>query len=136
MECGRLVEEIGSAGEGVFPIIEAWNEIGALPANEAERIRAEAARKGDVVTLSALTGEGVDDFVRCTADRLREGTHVHTVTLPVSAGEATAWLHANGEIIDQRTDGLATAFEVRISEPAWDRFRAQQGALLYNRRSA
>src|SRR3546814_20739887 len=89
-----------------------------------------SARKEDVVTLSALTGEGVDDFVRCTADRLREGTHVHTVTLPVSAGEATAWLHANGEIIDQRTEGLETAFEVRISDAAWARFRAQHGALL------
>lgn len=130
MDVKRVLEEIGAAGEGSAPLIEAWNKIDALPVDEAERIRAEAARKEDVVTLSALTGEGVDDLVRCAADRLREGTHVHTVTLPVSAGEATAWLHANGEIIDQRTEGLETEFEVRISDAAWARFRAQHGALL------
>src|SRR3546814_10476450 len=73
-----------------------------------------SARKEDVVTLSALTGEGVDDFVRCTADRLREGTHVHTVTLPVSAGEATAWLHANGEIIrsEEHTSELQSLMRI------------------------
>ncbi|PWG01227.1 GTPase HflX [Sphingosinicella humi] len=126
----RVLEEIGAAGEGSAPLIEAWNKIDALAEEEAERVRAEAARKEDVVTLSALSGEGVDALVRCAADRLREGTHVHSVTLPVSAGNAIAWLHANGEVLKQRAEGLETELEVRISDAAWARFRAQHRALL------
>src|SRR3546814_17970930 len=67
----RVLEEIGAAGEGDSPLIEAWNKIDALPPNEAERIRAEAARQEDVAKLSAMTGVGVDDVVTCTSVRFR-----------------------------------------------------------------
>ena len=97
---------------------------------DTERVEAEAARKDDVVTLSALTGQGVDDLLHCAAEKLREGSHVHMITLPYSAGEAIAWLHANSEVIEQRSEGLETQLEVRISDAAWARFRSHHGALL------
>ena len=130
LDVEQVLAEIGAGGEGGAPLIEAWNKIDALGADEAERVEAEAARKEDVVILSALTGQGVDDLVRCAAEMLREGSHVHMITLPYSAGEAIAWLHANSEVIEQRSEGLETQLEVRISDAAWARFRSHHGALL------
>jgi GTP-binding protein HflX len=45
------------------------------------------------------------------------------VTLPASAGEAIAWLHANGEVVDTRANELETEYEVRLSDADWARFR-------------
>ncbi|MEA1013420.1 GTPase HflX [Sphingosinicella sp. LY1275] len=131
LDVEQVLEEIGARGEGGAPLIEAWNKIDALAPDEAERIRAEAARKEDVVTLSALTGQGVDDLIRAVADCLGKGNRLRTVTLPASAGEALAWLHANGEVVEQRHDGLETELEVRISDADWSRFERYHGAIVH-----
>jgi GTP-binding protein HflX len=108
------------------PLIEAWNKIDALGPEQAERVRAEAARREDVMVLSALTGEGVDALLAGAAGHLRKESEVRTIALAASDGEALAWLHANGEIVGQETDGMATRLEVRLSETNWARFRARR----------
>jgi GTP-binding protein HflX len=122
----QVLTEIGARREGGAPLIEAWNKIDALAAEEAESIRAEAARRQDVVVISALTGEGVDDLLACATEHLRKGAKVRIVTVDAGDGEAIAWLHAHGEVIEQSQDGLQTRYEVRLSDPDWARFRARQ----------
>lgn len=127
LDVEQVLEEIGVGIEEGAPLIEAWNKIDMLGAEEGASIGAEASRREDVVVMSALTGEGVDDLLRCAAEKLREGTHVRKLTLPASAGEEIAWLHANGEVLEQRGDGLQTEYEVRISDANWARFQAHFG---------
>ena len=119
----QVLKEIGAGEAGGQPIMEAWNKIDLLSADEAESVRAEAERKEDVIPISALSGEGVVTLIRTAAERLRENNRVRTVTLPATAGEAIAWLHANGEVVDQRSEGLETEYEVRLSDADWARFR-------------
>jgi GTP-binding protein HflX len=122
----QVLGEIGAGGEGDAPMVEAWNKIDLLSGEDAERIRAEAVRREDVVLISALTGEGLDGLLECAAGHLRKGAQLHKVTLSASDGEGIAWLHANGEVVDQKTDGVETEFEVRLSDTAWARFEARQ----------
>jgi GTP-binding protein HflX len=112
----------GGEAKKIAPLIEAWNKIDVLDPEERERTEAEAERRENVVPMSALSGEGVDRLIRAVAERLSEGNRLRRVTLPSSAGEAIAWLHANGEIVDQRSEDLETDFEVRISDADWARF--------------
>jgi len=123
LDVEQVLAEIGAAREGGSPMIEAWNKIDSLAPDEAERARAEAARREDVVPISALTGEGVESLLDCASTRLREGSTLRSVTLPASAGEPIAWLHANGEIVSQQSDGVVTVFEVRLSDVDWARFQ-------------
>jgi GTP-binding protein HflX len=119
----HVLAEIGATGEGAAPLIEAWNKIDLLGHDEAESIQAEARRREDVIVISALDGEGVDRLLDCSAEHLRKGSKVRRVTLPATAGEAIAWLHANGEVIEQRPDELVTEYEVRMSDLDWARFQ-------------
>jgi GTP-binding protein HflX len=119
-----VLEDIGATGEKGAPILEAWNKIDSLDEEEASRIREEARRRENVVAISALTGEGLGDLLKLAAERLREGTCVQDITLPVSAGEAIAWLHANGEVLDQTHQDLDVALRVRLSGANWARFQA------------
>ena len=124
LDVEQVLAEIGAVGEGSAPLIEAWNKIDLLSAEELESTQNEATRRDNVVTMSAVTGDGVETLIQRSADLLREGSKVRTINLPAAAGEAIAWLHANGEIIDQRSEGLETEYEVRLSDADWARFQS------------
>ena len=119
---GALDEDGGGEAKAVAPLVEAWNKIDVLDPEERERIDAEAERRENVVPMSALSGEGMDRLIRAAAERLSEGSRLRRFNLPSSAGEAIAWLHANGEVVEQRSEDLETEFEVRISDADWARF--------------
>jgi GTP-binding protein HflX len=120
----QVLKDIGAGGEAQ-PLIEAWNKIDLLGEEEAASVRAEAERKPEVMPISALGGEGVDSLIQAAAERLREGSKVRAFSLPADAGEAIAWLHANGEMVAEKADELRTEFEVRLSDADWARFRSR-----------
>jgi len=117
----QVLKEIGVVGAAA---IEAWNKIDALDADAAARVSAEAERRDDVVVLSALKGEGVDDLLTCISAKLRKETKVRTVRLSASDGELIAWLHANGEVLSHDYEGLETSYAVRLSDADWARFQS------------
>ena len=122
----KVLAEIGAAGEEGAPMIEAWNKIDLLDGEALERVEAEGRRRPDLVRISAMTGEGVDALLECAASHLRKGSQVRTVRVPAGAGETIAWLHANGEVLGQSSDGEGTELEVRLSAADWARFDARR----------
>jgi GTP-binding protein HflX len=122
-----VLKEIGAGGEGGAPMIEAWNKIDALEDEALERVRAEGARRDDIVLISALRGEGVDKLLECASAHLRKGSELRTVRLTMGEGETIAWLHANGEVLGQRFECEGEAeLDVRLSAADWARFDARQ----------
>jgi GTP-binding protein HflX len=123
-----VLAEIGAGGEGGAPLVEAWNKIDLLESEDGERVEAEAVRRDDVIRISALTGEGLGSLLECASVKLSKGAMLRTVTLGASDGESIAWLHANGKIESQHSDGVETVFEVRLSEADWARLQSRQRA--------
>ena len=122
----QVLTEIGALREGGSPAIEAWNKIDLLGSDERARVEAEAKRREDVVTLSALTGEGVDRLLACAAEHLRKGASVRKITMSAGDGEGLAWLHAHGEVLSIDQQGLETRVEVRLSDRDFARFEARR----------
>jgi len=112
------------AGEGA-PILEVWNKIDMLDEEARSAIEAEAIRREDVITLSALQGDGVEQLRRIVSDRLSVGNRVRTVAVPIGDGAAIAWLHAHGEVLGQEVDGDRMVLEVRLSDADLARFEAR-----------
>jgi GTP-binding protein HflX len=124
----HVLAEIGAGGEAGAPMIEAWNKIDALAQDELDRVKAEGERRDNIVLMSALTGEGVDALMECASAHLRKGSEVRTIRLPLGEGEALAWLHANGEVLDQRYECAGEAeLDVRLSAADWARFDSRRG---------
>jgi len=124
----QVLETLGLAEEGAPPRIEAWNKIDLLSAEERERLFGEAARREDVVPVSATTGEGLDDLRQRLSEKLRSGEQVHEVRVPASEGSKIAWLHARGEVLDQQVDQDQVQLSVRLSPDNWARFQALESA--------
>ncbi|GEM71814.1 GTPase HflX [Sphingomonas aquatilis] len=106
------------------PRFEAWNKLDLLDADQHEGVLVEAARRDDVVALSALDGEGVDQLVAQVAAKLTAGHRRYWITLPAGDGAGAAWLHAHGEVLGQEEEGegLSTRYEVRLAERDYERF--------------
>jgi GTP-binding protein HflX len=124
-DVAAVLAEIGATGEGGAPIIEAWNKLDALDEEARTSLLGEAARQDDVVPISALTGEGVDDLARAVSDRLTRGARVHSIDLPVGDGAAIAWLHSHGEVLASDAEGETMRIDVRITDAEWARFGAR-----------
>ncbi|MFG6281532.1 GTPase HflX [Sphingomonas sp. S6] len=106
------------------PRFEAWNKLDLLDADQHEDVLVEAARRDDVVALSALDGEGVDQLIEQVAAKLTAGHRRYWITLPAGDGAGAAWLHAHGEVLGQEDEGegLSTRYEVRLAERDYERF--------------
>ncbi|MDO7835332.1 GTPase HflX [Sphingobium sp. HBC34] len=111
-----------NAGEDAPPILEAWNKLDLLGEEDAMLAREQAARRDDVVILSALTGEGVDTLQRTISDRMTRGAKVYGLRIPIADGATLAWLHEHGEVLSTTVEGEETRAEVRLSDAAFARF--------------
>jgi GTP-binding protein HflX len=111
-----------NADEDAPPIIEAWNKLDLLEDEDAALVREQAARRDDVVILSALTGEGVDTLQRTVSDRMTRGAKVYGLRIPVSDGATLAWLHEHGEVLSTVVEDEETRVEARLSDAAFARF--------------
>lgn len=121
----QVLDEIGAGGEGGPLRVEAWNKVDLLDPDAAEAVRNEAARREDVVVISALSGEGVDALSRLISTRLTSTSRIRHVELDVADGAAVAWLHQHGEVVDRRADDNKVAIDVRLSDVDWDRFQSR-----------
>jgi len=108
--------------EASVPRIEAWNKLDLLDADERAEMIGEAARRDDVVALSALSGEGVADLLETVAGLLTASHRQYAITLDAADGAGAAWLHAHGEVSAQTVDGDTAVYEVRMAERDYERF--------------
>jgi GTP-binding protein HflX len=115
---------LGLDGEESPPRLEVWNKIDLLTEPEQERIRAEAARRENIVCISALEGEGLESLRAAISQSLHEGSALHHLTIGAEEGSRLAWLHANGEVTDRQFEDNAVHLTVRLSPENWARFQA------------
>ena len=130
-DVARVLAEIGlgAAGgeEGGTPtlVIEVWNKIDALADETREDALADAARRDDVIPVSALTGDGIAPLRRLLADRVIGEAHVHRLEIAATDGAALAWLHEHGEVLSEAFGEDGMTLEVRLSDTEWARYGAR-----------
>ena len=122
-----VAEVLGTLGldeEGAPPRLEAWNKLDLLSGDARQALLNGATRREDVVTLSALTGEGVAALRGEIGKRLQNGAAIHRIKLSAADGPRLAWLHARGEVLDRRMEGETMHLAVKLSPGNWERFQA------------
>ena len=118
-----VLASLGLDDEGAPPRMEVWNKIDLLEGSARDERLGEAARKEDVVAVSALSGEGVDELREAIAASLQSGAQTHYVELALSDGTKAAWLHARGEVLNQKAEGDSLHLAVKLSPENWARFQ-------------
>ena len=91
-------------GYSDIPILEVWNKADLLSEDTLAELR-EAAQGQEAVVMSAVSGDGVEDFADRIATMLTAKARELTVTLPLSDGRRIAWLHAHGDVVSEEDAG-------------------------------
>ena len=94
------------------PLLEVWNKLDRLPADEADAMRARASRDAGTFAISALTGEGVEALLTECATRLQGARFEAELTLGFEEGRKRAWLFQQEVVQDERQ--TEEGFEVRL----------------------
>jgi GTP-binding protein HflX len=111
----------------IAAVRDVLHEIGAqdvpelLVFNKADVAREEAARLAKLhegaVALSAQTGDGVDEFLRHLADRLRALAEVVELVIPYDRGDVLAAVHREGEVVSTAHEDAGVRVRARL-DPA------------------
>ena len=68
------------------------------------------------VAVSAVTGDGIDDFLRTLADRLRALTNVVELLIPYDRGDVIASVHREGEVVSTTEAEKGLTVRARLSD--------------------
>ena len=110
----------------IAAVREVLEEIGALEVPEllvfnkadvAADVAADLVRDHPgSVAISAVTGEGIDVFLRTLGDRLRALTAVVELLVPYERGDVVAAIHREGEVVSTYNDDDGLRVRARLSD--------------------
>jgi len=94
-----ILRELGVTEQ--TPKLELWNKLDLLAPDPRASVEMQAARRSGVLTLSAMTGEGIDPVVTAITDALDGVRRSETLSLGFAEGRARAWLHDARVVTDE-----------------------------------
>ena len=109
----KVLEELG-AGQ---PAIEVLNKIDLLDKDQRQGLLARGGR-GDVIAVSALSGEGVDSLLAAFESAVTHGNITLKLSLPAADGAALAFAYRHGQVLERRgrADKIVLTLRVRPGE--------------------
>jgi GTPase len=116
----QVLEEIGAAG---CPMIIALNKVDLLPAEAAADLNGIAATLPSA-RVSALTGTGIDDLLRCISSALQAQFVALDVLIPYDRGDLVALLHQYGTIEYESYEECGTHLRGHIPTNHYGQFAA------------
>ncbi len=123
-----VLTELGCDPKEGPPIIEVLNKADRLPPEQHQALAAKAADGGSCL-VSALTGEGIDGLLTLLDDTLGSADSLILVELDPGQGRLRAWLHAEGQVLAERSDAAGRLWlDVRLPAPALGRLRREIGS--------
>ncbi|MCD7473584.1 hypothetical protein HAX54_015525 [Datura stramonium] len=96
-----------------IPKLMLWNKVDK--AGDPEKIKLEAKTRNDVVCVSALTGEGLDEFCNEIQNRLKDAMVWVEALIPFDKGELLSTIHQVGMV--ERTEYSEKGTLVRAHVP-------------------
>ncbi len=106
-----------------IPVLEIWNKIDLLDAETLADIEMKCNRRDDVVMISAITGEGIENLKLKLSQQIAAQNQVREINLENrNSGAALAWLHNKGDVrkLSETQENMIIA--VSLNAQNWGQF--------------
>jgi GTPase len=128
----QVLRELGIDPDDHHRLIEVWNKVDRIDAEERARLANVAARRpadNRPILVSALTGEGFDHLIAAIEDRITADRMVLDLSLDPADGAGVSWLHRHTEVLEKGMDKDGRlAMTVRLDKAKADTVRRKFGA--------
>lgn len=114
-DVNNVLEALGLSQSELDEIIVVHNKIDRLDSDERSHITSN--QNSNVIPLSAVTGEGVDQLVSLLEKRVSKNSREISIVISSTDGEGLAWLYRHTDIIDRFTDPENGDTELLIRYP-------------------
>lgn len=106
----EVLEELGADG---IRRINIFNKIDLLDPDRAARLLGLKSLHPDAVSISALTGQGIDELLQLIAEKLSQRIRLASFKIPYSQANLVDELHRRGKVISQSfgDDGIRVVAE-------------------------
>ncbi len=124
----KVLADLGIDPQGsANRILEVWNKVDLLAADQQEKLSHAAKRNGHRPALvSAITGEGVETLLALINQRLGVNDDIIELIIPAADAGVLAWLHANADVVAHTADELGDIrARVRIERAKRGRLRSR-----------
>ena len=125
-DVGEVLKEIDAGTDSGRAVIEVWNKVDLLPAEDREVLLDRSPRRegfgAPVVAVSAVSGEGCERLLQFLAELVDQGAPVEARLQP-QEGEALAWLYRHGRVLNRSDDEAGVVrLDVRLDAQALGQF--------------
>ena len=96
----EVLEELGA---GDKPVITVLNKTDAL--NDPVKLAGLEVSFPNTVSVSALTGEGMDELLMSCSQMLADRVSTHTYRIPQTRGDLSGLLHRDAKVLETEYDG-------------------------------
>jgi GTPase len=132
---GQLGIDPQNDPEHKHTLIEVWNKIDRLGADERTRLQNIAERRPPderPALVSAVTGEGIEALSAAIEARLSAGRVLIELELDAADGAGVSWLHRNTEVMSKTTDEQGRiAMTVRTAPDRANEVRAKFAGAIH-----
>jgi GTP-binding protein HflX len=104
-------------GAHLVPELLVFNKADLAP-DEAKRL---VSQNLGSVAVSAVTGDGIDDFLQVLADRMRAISKVVELLVPYDRGDVLAAIHREGEVVSSSDGDEGVRVRARLSQSSTGR---------------
>eukprot|EP00268_Persea_americana_P051972 TRINITY_DN5789_c1_g1_i4.p1 TRINITY_DN5789_c1_g1~~TRINITY_DN5789_c1_g1_i4.p1 ORF type:complete len:197 (+),score=45.24 TRINITY_DN5789_c1_g1_i4:841-1431(+) len=98
---------------GSIPKLMVWNKVDRV--SDPQKMRREAQKIGDIVCISAITGDGLQEFCNAVQEKLKDSMVWVEAFVPYDKGELLSTIHRVGMV--ERSEYLESGTMVRAHVP-------------------
>ncbi|XXG65494.1 hypothetical protein AAC387_Pa05g3178 [Persea americana] len=98
---------------GSIPKLMVWNKVDRV--SDPQKMRREAEKIGDIVCISAITGDGLQEFCNAVQEKLKDSMVWVEAFVPYDKGELLSTIHRVGMV--ERSEYLESGTMVRAHVP-------------------
>jgi GTP-binding protein HflX len=120
-----VLTELGLGETVERGLLEVWNKIDRLAAEEREAAAARSRGNRNRVLVSALTGAGTDALIERLDQELSGRREILRLDVDLADGRKLAWLYDKGEVLSRDDRDQTAHLTVALDPPDVARFRRQ-----------
>ena len=113
----KVLKDLGVEYESDSRVIEVFNKVDALDPETRADLQRQVSFSDKKAIVSALTGEGIKEFINLVTDIVSSGRVHARFELKPADGKAVSWLYDHAQVVDRKDMGSKVVMNVVI-EPA------------------
>ena len=127
-DVAKVLKELGIEAKRGDNMVEVHNKIDKLSPAEQSHLASNKSK----ISLSALTGNGIEELLELLDSHFSAQEKVSTFILNNTEGAALAWLYRHGKVIERQDEGAVTTLKVRLSQKDYSCFYTLRETLSHN----